>query len=144
MINRLHLDEEELEALREITALVPRRRVVLLVDDDRAGLARLRRLVEGAGLRCVTASSAAEALRRILRDEAVIDLLVTGLRMEQEGAGLELIRQLSTVGTFLPIIILSGQIDLRDVFASTSLNVLDFLPKPVDSASFLRSLGRCL
>ncbi|MCP1624767.1 response regulator [Pseudomonas nitroreducens] len=140
----LLLDAEELEALREVNARVLRQPVVLLVDDDRAALVRVRGLIERARLRCVTASTAQEALRRIRRDEAGIDLLVIGLRVGREGGGLDLLRELGSVGTFLPIIVLSGQGDLRDGFATASLNVLDFLATPVDPAYFLDLLGRYL
>jgi len=142
MTNRALLDHHELEALQEVTALVPRRRVVLLVDDDRALLARTRRLIERANLRCVTASSAALALRRIQREEAAIDLLVSGLGLEGGGTGLEFIRELNRMGTFLPIIVLSASVDLPGSLSATPLNVLDFLPKPVDPEHFLNAL-RC-
>ncbi|MDN6856298.1 response regulator [Pseudomonas sp. CAN2814] len=144
MNHRLLLDAEELEALREVSTRALRKPLVLLVDDNRESLGRVRGLIEGANLRCVTARSAEAALRRIRRDEKTIDLLVTGLRVERDGAGLDLIRELSSIGTFLPIIVLSGQDDLREIYATTPLNVLDFLAKPVDSASFLHSLNRCL
>ncbi|QRY81390.1 response regulator [Pseudomonas sp. PDNC002] len=142
MINRHSLDDDELEALRDITTLVPRRPVILVVDDDRAALARLRRLVEGAGMRCMTASSAAEAMRRIFRDEAAIDLLVSGLDLEPDGPGLAFIHELNRTGTFLPIIVLSAPMELGGISSETPLNVLDFLPKPVDPLLFVRALSR--
>ncbi|PJI47366.1 MAG: response regulator [Pseudomonas sp.] len=144
MISPVVLDEEELEALREVTARAPRKPVVLVVDDDRAVLAEMRELIEGADFHCLTAGSAAEALRRIRRDESDIDLLVIDLCMEQEGAGLSLIRELNEVGTFLPIIVLSGQPDVREVIESLRLSVLDFLVKPVDPVYFLGLLSRYL
>lgn len=144
MISPVVLDEDELEALREITAPAPRKSVVLVVDDDREVLAELRELIEGASFHCLTAGSAAAALRRIRHDESDIDLLVTDLRMEHEGAGLELIRKLNEIGTFLPIIVLSGQADIREVIEAMRLNVLDFMVKPLDPAYFLTLLSRYL
>ncbi|MFV3412078.1 response regulator [Pseudomonas nitroreducens] len=144
MVNPVVLDEEELEALREVAARAPRKPLVLVVDDDLEVLAEVRELVEGANLRCLTVGSAAEALRRIRRDESDIDLLVTDLRMEHESAGLDLIRELNEIGTFLPIIVLSGQADARDVIEAMRLNVLDFMVKPLDPAYFLEVLGRYL
>lgn len=144
MVNPVVLDEEELEALREVTARAPRKPLVLVVDDDLEVLAEMRELIEGANLRCLTAGSAAEALRRIRRDESDIDLLVTDLRMEHESAGLDLIRELNEIGTFLPIIVLSGQADARDVIEAMRLNVLDFMVKPLDPLYFLDLLRRYL
>lgn len=138
------LSEEELEALREVTAPPIRRPVVLLVDDDREVLAEMRELIETADVRCLTASSAAEALRRIVRDESSIDLLVTDLNMESAGAGLDLIRELNAIGTFLPIIVLSGHAGTRDVIEAMRLNVLDFMLKPVEPDYFLHILSRSL
>jgi len=138
------LDDEEIEALLEISARPERRPVVLLVDDEPQVLAAMRGLIESAGLQCLTARSSAQALRRIGRDESAIDLLVTDLRMEGEGAGLALIRQLDAQGTFLPIIVLSGSPRARDLVEAMRLNVLDFLLKPVEPEEFLRTLKRCL
>lgn len=144
MISPVVLDDEELAALREVTAPAPRKPVVLVVDDDREVLTEMRELIEGANFRCLTAGSAAGALRRIRRDESAIDLLVTDLRMEHEGAGLELIRELNEIGTFLPIIVLSGQANARDVIEAMRLNVLDFMVKPLDPGYFLDLLRRHL
>ncbi|MGC4008627.1 MAG: response regulator [Pseudomonas sp.] len=144
MSKRVVLNDEELQALRDITARAPRRPVVLLVDDDRAVLARTRRLIERANLRCLTASSAALALRRIQREEAAIDLLVSGLGLERDGPGRAFIRELNESGTFLPIIMLSARTDLGEDLFEVPLNVLDFLPKPVDPVSFLHALSHSL
>lgn len=138
------LDEEERAALREVTASTPRKPVVLLVDDDPAVLAEMRELIETANIHCLVAHSAASALRRIRRDESDIDLLITDLQMERKGAGLELIRELNAIGTFLPIIVVSGQADTRDVIEAMRLNVLDFMVKPLDPAYFLELLRRYL
>ncbi len=144
MISPVVLDEEEIEALREVTARATRQPVVLVVDDDREVLAEMRELIESANIQCLTAGSAAEALRRIRRDESSIDLLVTDLRMEHESAGLDLIRELNEVGTFLPIIVLSGQADACNVIEAMRLNVLDFMVKPLDPVYFLDLLKRSL
>lgn len=138
------LSEEELEALREITETPVRRPVILLVDDDADVLEEMRELIEGADVECLTARSAAEALRRINRDESSIDLLVTDLNMEEAGSGLHLIRELNLIGTFLPIIVLSGQAATRDVIDAMRLNVLDFMLKPVEPDYFLQVLNRSL
>ncbi|MFV3306571.1 response regulator [Pseudomonas sp. NY15181] len=138
------LDEEELAALREVTAPAPRKPVALLVEDDPEVLAGLRELIETADFRCLIAHSAPEALRRIRRDESNIDLLITDLPMERKGAGLELIRDLNAIGTFLPIIVLSGRADTLDVIEAMGLNVLEVMLKPVDPDYFLYVLSRSL
>ncbi len=138
------LDEEELEALREVTAPTPRRPVALLVEDDPEVLAGLRELIESADFHCLVAHNATEGLRRIRRDESDIDLLITDLPMERKGAGLELIRELNVIGTFLPIIVLSGQADTLDLIEAMGLNVLEVMLKPVDPEYFLHTLSRSL
>lgn len=138
------LDEEERAALREVTASTPRKPVVLLVDDDPAVLAEMRELIETANIHCLVAHSAASALRRIRRDESDIDLLITDLPMERKGAGLELIRDLNAIGTFLPIIVLSGQADTLGMIEAMGLNVLEVMLKPVDPEYFRHVLSRSL
>ena len=55
-----------------------------------------------------------------------------------------MIRELNEVGTFLPIIVLSGQANARDVIEAMRLNVLDFMVKPLDPGYFLDLLRRHL
>jgi CheY-like chemotaxis protein len=66
------------------------KRRILLVDDDLAVLLTLKAVLELQGFEVETAGSTAEALARM--ESGVYQMVISDLRMETEGAGLEVIR----------------------------------------------------
>jgi two-component system OmpR family response regulator len=134
------LSDAEKAALSEVMLapnLPPLR--ALVVDDDADSRDLLAQILELHEVQCVTASSAADALR--LLSDRTIGLLITDLRMVPT-TGLELIRQVRTSErAALPIIIISGDAGVRDAIAAMHLSVVDFLLKPIDALQLV-SLAR--
>ena len=122
---------------------------VLIVDDDKDARELLSEILALEGIRCKKAASGKAALN-ILSAQAEIQkpsigLMITDLRMGHVD-GLELIRQIrESVRAALPIIIVSGDADVKDAIAAMHLNVVDFLLKPIDASHLLvlvkRELG---
>ncbi len=119
---------------------------VLIVDDDKDARTLLSEILALEGIRCLTAASG-EAALKILETEAEIKkpsigLLITDLRMGRVD-GLELIRQVrESVRAALPIIIVSGDADVKDAIAAMHLSVVDFLLKPIDASHLLTLVKR--
>ena len=138
------LSDAERAALNEAMlapALAPLR--ALVVDDDADSRELMAQILELHDVRCVTAGSAADALR-LLADRS-IGLLITDLRMVPL-TGLDLIRQIrESERAALPIIIISGDAGVRDAIAAMHLSVVDFLLKPIDALKLValarRELG---
>ncbi|NYH09497.1 response regulator [Pseudomonas moraviensis] len=135
------LSDAEQEALRELMLepeLPPQR--VLIVDDDKDARELLAEILGLDGIDCVTAASGEEALRMLMPDtdnKRRIGLVITDLRMGNVG-GLDLIRQVrESVRAAMPIIIVSGDADVKDAIAAMHLSVVDFLLKPIDTAKLL-------
>ncbi|PWB30496.1 response regulator [Pseudomonas sp. SDI] len=125
------LSEAEREALANVTAPPAAPLKVLIVDDDEQSRESLAAYLDSRGVACVTAGGVAEALQRLNRDRR-IGVLVTDLRMAPLN-GLELIRQIrESDKAALPIIIVSGDADVKDAIEAMHLSVVDFLLKPVD------------
>ena len=125
------LSEAEREALANVTAPPAAPLKVLIVDDDEQAREGLAAYLDSRGVGCVTAGGVEEALQRLNRDRR-IGLLVTDLRMAPLN-GLELIRQIrESDKAALPIIIVSGDADVKDAIEAMHLSVVDFLLKPVD------------
>jgi DNA-binding NtrC family response regulator len=73
-----------------------------------------------------------------LRADKRIGLLITDLRMGPE-SGLDLIREVrESERAALPIIIISGDASVKDAIAAMHLSVVDFLLKPIDSATLVK------
>jgi len=81
---------------------------ILLVDDNKMGLAARRSLLEEIGHSVVTAANGMDALAALQADS--FDLVITDWKMPKLD-GMELIRRLRESGLAMPIIILSGFAD---------------------------------
>ncbi|BAQ77325.1 MULTISPECIES: response regulator [Pseudomonas] len=131
------LSDAEREALSEamLEPDLPAQRV-LIADDDKDARELLAEILGLDGIRCMTAASGKAALK-LLESNKSIGLLITDLRMAP-CSGLELIRQVrESERAALPIIIISGDADVRDAIAAMHLSVVDFLLKPIDTGKLL-------
>ncbi|PYY68551.1 response regulator [Pseudomonas jessenii] len=142
MSDRDILSDAEREALSAVMLEpdLPQQRV-LIVDDDKDARELLSKILALEGIRCVTAASGEAALKILVTDAEIkkltIGLLITDLRMGHVD-GLELIRQVrESVRAALPIIIVSGDADVKDAIAAMHLSVVDFLLKPIDASQLL-------
>ena len=114
---------------------------VLIVDDDKDARELLAEIFTQGGIRCMTAGSG-EAALELLQATPSIGLMITDLRMGKID-GLELIRRVrGSVGIALPVIIVSGDADVKDAIAAMHLSVVDFLLKPIDAKQLLAVVRR--
>lgn len=136
------LSDAEREALSAVMLepdLPPQR--VLIVDDDKDARELLAEILRLDDIRCMTADSG-EAAWDLLSSSSSIGLLITDLRMEPS-SGLELIRKVrASTRAALPIIIMSGDADAKDVIDAMHDGVLDFLLKPIDSVKLAKMVKR--
>jgi CheY-like chemotaxis protein len=105
---------------------------ILVVDDDRHGLAAMRDLLSGADRNVLAVGSGKEALRQILRTDFALILL--DIRMP-EMDGFEtatLIRKLKR-SRHTPIIFLTAVLeDAQSVFRGYEIGAVDYILKPVN------------
>ncbi|CAH0148798.1 MULTISPECIES: response regulator [Pseudomonas] len=136
------LSDAEREALSAVMLepdLPPQR--VLIVDDDKDARELLSEILALDGIHCMTAASGETALR-MLETRPSIGLLITDLRMGNVD-GLELIRLIrESERAALPIIIVSGDADVKDAIEAMHLSVVDFLLKPIDTEKLLGLVKR--
>ncbi len=81
---------------------------ILLIDDNRMGLAARKAVLEELGYRISTAGSGAEGLKRFAETDYA--LVITDYRMPRMN-GLEVIRRIREQAPEVPIILLSGFAD---------------------------------
>lgn len=137
------LSDEEREALNEVMLAPPSSSVqrVLIVDDDRDMRELLAEILSLEGISCLTAAGGNSAMH-LLRTHESITLLVTDLRMAPCN-GMELIRKIrDSERASLPIIIVSGDADVRDAIDAMHLSVVDFLLKPIVTKQFVKLVKR--
>ncbi|NWA29246.1 response regulator [Pseudomonas gingeri] len=113
---------------------------VLIVDDDQDARELLSEILALHDIHCVTAASGAAAFA-LLESNRTIGLLITDLRMADDG--LDLIRKVrDSERAALPIIIVSGNAEVRDAIDAMHLSVVDFLLKPIDTTQLLKLVKR--
>ena len=135
------LTDNEREALKEVMQAPSAQDCVLLVEDDEASRELMLELLELHGIECVAASNEAEALA-LLKSNTSIGLILTDLRMEPHD-GLHLTRKVRhSELAALPVIIMSGNAEVRDAIDAMHLSVVDFLLKPIDVEKLLKLIRR--
>jgi FixJ family two-component response regulator len=115
--------------------------LVHLVDDDDMVLRALGRLLDAAGYRSQSYTSAEDFLARPEPNSpgcAVVDLCLPGVD------GLHLQSKLMETDRGLPLIFLTGRGDIASSVRAMKGGAVDFLTKPVEKATLLAAVDKAL
>jgi UDP-3-O-acyl N-acetylglucosamine deacetylase len=114
---------------------------VLIVDDE----AGIRRAIEGVlqdegyTTRCVESGEAAlQAIQNSRPDLVLLDIWMSGLD------GMETLQRIKEYDSSLPVIMMSGHASIATAIHATRIGASDFIEKPIDLDSMLRSVRRTL
>ena len=122
--------------------LVPEpKAVVFVVDDDDSVREALSGLVQSAGLHAVACASAGEFLRcpRVNAPSClVLDVRLPGLN------GLELQSHLAEINRELPIIFITGHVDVPMTVRAMKAGAIEFLVKPFREQDLLATIHQAL
>ena len=116
-------------------------RTVFVVDDDEAALHSLCLLLRINGLPNQGYSSAGEFLDALSPDKR--GCVITDLRMP-EVDGVQLIRKLKSMGSVLPVIVITGHADISNAVDAMKAGATDFVEKPYESELILRLVRAAL
>ncbi len=112
---------------------------ILVVDDDAAGLEIRKLILEHAGHAVSVAASEAEARSAFERERP--EIVLVDLRLEREGAGLDLIRDFRASGRPLRIIVVSGW--AHDLAGRVEASMVDaVVPKPSRTERLLGAISK--
>jgi two-component system response regulator RegA len=109
---------------------LPEDRSLVLIDDDRAFLARLARAMELRGFEVRTGHSVAEGLTLIHQKAPAF--AVVDMRLE-DGNGLDVIAELAKVRPQARAIVLTGYGNIATAVTAVKLGAVDYLAKPADA-----------
>jgi response regulator NasT len=125
-----------------MSAYLPPRRLILLVDDDPLLLDYLKTVLDHSGYETMTAESAAEALQRVAEREADIALALLDISMPGM-SGLDLARRLKE-HTSVAFMFLSSVDDAETARQAASHGAVGFVVKPVDAARLIPAFESAL
>jgi two-component system, response regulator RegA len=110
---------------------------LLIVDDDRAFLARLARAMETRGFEVEAAASVEEGLQSLRRRPpafAVVDMRLDG------GNGIDVIAALKEVRPEARAVVLTGYGNIATAVTAVKLGAVDYLAKPADADDVCNAL----
>jgi len=117
---------------------------VLIAEDSKPILRNIRSHLESLGLPLTVVATAAngeEALERLR--ERPVDILFTDIRMPKLG-GMKLIEQAKALAPHMKVVLISGYSDFEYTRQALSLQVFDYLLKPVERSQLEEVLGRLI
>jgi len=120
-------------------ALYGKKRVVLVIDSDPAGGARLKRILNKYGYRVYTAVNLKEA-RRMLAEKKKIDVALFSLK----GFDLAPEEIIKNFNLEKPVIVILERFSEEVAASALKAGAVEFLAHPVDSKELIKRLGVCV
>ena len=112
-----------------------------VIDPDPAACAGLQALLQPVGVGVVSFDSAEAYLLSDARQELsclIVELLLPGM------SGLELLRQLRSLGNDVPVILLAEESDVPTAVAAMREGATDFIEKPYVNVAVLKQVQKLL
>ncbi|MDA0261681.1 MAG: response regulator [Proteobacteria bacterium] len=115
--------------------------IVYIVDDDDAGLASLRFLIESVNIRTESFSDPVEFLRKF--DDNAVGCVILDMRLPNI-SGTELLRKLQKRSPGMPVIMISAYGGVRGAVETIKCGAKDFFEKPLNHLKLLDSIQLCI
>ncbi|MBE2216170.1 MAG: transporter substrate-binding domain-containing protein [Opitutaceae bacterium] len=116
---------------------------IILVDDEPAIIQTTTRLLERLGYTVAGFTHPAEALAEIRRHPRDVDLVITDLTMPAM-SGIDLAGKIHALAPELPVILVSGFINEREMALARAGRVARILDKPITRAALAEAIATCL
>jgi CheY-like chemotaxis protein len=117
---------------------------VLFVDDDRVSLKLVRGILEGAGYGVHTSTDPREALELMAKEK--VDIVISDANMPGGISGFEFVRTIRMRPEFkdLPVALLTGRREKRDIQMGLQSGADDYIIKPIDPLVLLGKIETLL
>lgn len=121
---------------------LPKKKTILLADDEDSVLITLSIIFEREGYDVTTAKSGASAMK--LLNERGFDAVITDLNMEKVDIGLEVAQAAVMKKPRPTVIICTGYASVSNSLAALNMGVDYMVQKPVELESFISALDRLM
>jgi len=112
---------------------------VLVVEDERMVQTFLELLLVSSGYRVICANDGVEGLAAFTKHRHSLSTIITDLKMPRLG-GLEMVSAIRTQDRNIPIVVVSGHLDVSSVVELKRLQVSALLNKPFTMARLLETI----
>jgi two-component system response regulator RegA len=131
------MDVEQVLPVTEASAALLADNTLLIVDDDRAFLARLARAMEARGFEVEAAASVEDGLSSLKRRPPAF--AVVDMRLE-DGNGIDVIAALKEIRPEARAVVLTGYGNIATAVTAVKLGAVDYLAKPADADDVYNAL----
>ena len=114
---------------------------ILIVDDDRKMRVIMKTLIESSGWTTIEACDGVQALEMYSKERPAVVLL--DMLMPKMG-GLETLRELKSLDSDLPVIIITAHADVSDAVNAIKIGAYDFIVKPPDLDTLTNIIRRAI
>jgi len=114
---------------------------VLLIDDDPIDIKPLKLLLESWDLEVITARSGEEGVDRLA--SVPVDLVISDVRMPGM-SGQDVVQAVRGADPGVPVVLITGQGDVKSAVNSMKLGAFDYVLKPPDETEFQLTVGKAL
>ena len=114
---------------------------ILIVDDEKTIRESLQMILEYEGYEALFAQSGKQAIQTL--EEEPVDLIMLDIKMPGMD-GLEVLDEIRTIDSDLPVIMISGHGTIETAVESTKKGAYDFLEKPLDRDKVLVTIRNAL
>jgi CheY-like chemotaxis protein len=119
---------------------------VVLVCDDEARLATLTaELLQGFGFQTIAVGSGSAAVAKIEAAAPAVSVLLLDVNLSLGGSAAEILDQLASTGSHIPVVLTSGQPkEDAPVEVTSHVNVIGYLEKPYTADALLQAIRGAL
>jgi len=126
-----------LESIQEFVV----KSIVLLIDDDPVDIKALQMLLESWDLEVIPVRSGKEGVARLAA--ASVDLVVSDVRMPGM-SGVDVVQAVRDAAPGLPVVLITGQGDVKSAVKAMKLGAFDYVLKPPDESEFRLTVEKAL
>ncbi len=117
-------------------------KTVLLVEDDDGNRCIIAEILEDLGYQVISEAGGSSALS-VVKKGVDIDLVITDYRMP-DMSGLDLVIELRRIMPNVPVIMMTAYGSIENYFKSMSLDVFEYVNKPIGKTEFERIVKKAL
>ncbi|MBX7057847.1 MAG: response regulator [Leptospirales bacterium] len=114
---------------------------ILLVDDEPVVCGELSVYLNRKGFQVSAATSVDDALE--LFEHEAPDAVITDYNMPRKN-GIDLLREVKARDKLIPVLMVSGESDVRIAVQALHEEAFDFIPKPVDPEALVKAIGAAI